>query len=391
MSEPQIKGWCPGALRPMASGDGLVVRVRARGGRLAPAQAVALADLARRCGNGLIDLSARANLQLRGIGEETYPEVLAGLGALGLLDRDAQAEARRNVLVSPFGPADDAARVLADDLAKALADATDLPLPGKFGFAVDGGPVPLLRGISADVRLERAGHDLWRLHAEGSDRARCVASPDAVAAALDLARWFLATGGVQEGRGRMAAHIARGAALPDGFAEPVPLAPPFLPHPGPVAEGYLVAFEFGQVDADTLALLGEIGPIRLTPWRMVLVETQGTLPDAAALLTRADDPRLRVSACTGMPGCLQAQAPVRDLARALAPHVPTGRHLHVSGCAKGCAHPGPSDIVLCAGEEGFGLTHRATAARAAAMPPIAPARLLAHPDLLVQETDAPRL
>jgi precorrin-3B synthase len=97
------------------------------------------------------------------------------------------------------------------------------------------------------------------------------------------------------------------------------LAPPFLPHPGPVAEGYLVAFEFGQVDADTLALLGETGPIRLTPWRMVLVETQGTLPDAAALLTRTDDPRLRVTACTGMPGCLQAQAPVRDLARALAP------------------------------------------------------------------------
>ena len=35
-----IKGWCPGALRPMQSGDGLVVRIRPRGGRLSPAQAV---------------------------------------------------------------------------------------------------------------------------------------------------------------------------------------------------------------------------------------------------------------------------------------------------------------------------------------------------------------
>ena len=28
MSAFEIKGWCPGALRPMLSGDGLVVRVR---------------------------------------------------------------------------------------------------------------------------------------------------------------------------------------------------------------------------------------------------------------------------------------------------------------------------------------------------------------------------
>ena len=30
MSAPVIQGWCPGALRPMMSGDGLVVRVRPR-------------------------------------------------------------------------------------------------------------------------------------------------------------------------------------------------------------------------------------------------------------------------------------------------------------------------------------------------------------------------
>ena len=28
MSRPEAKGWCPGAYRPMMSGDGLVVRVR---------------------------------------------------------------------------------------------------------------------------------------------------------------------------------------------------------------------------------------------------------------------------------------------------------------------------------------------------------------------------
>ena len=65
-----IKGWCPSALRPMLSGDGLVVRLRPRGGRLSAAQAVGIAALAKRCGNGLIDLTGRANLQIRGVREE---------------------------------------------------------------------------------------------------------------------------------------------------------------------------------------------------------------------------------------------------------------------------------------------------------------------------------
>ncbi|MEQ1672674.1 MAG: precorrin-3B synthase, partial [Hyphomicrobium sp.] len=47
MNEFEIKGWCPGALRPMMSGDGLVVRVRPRAGRLTMAQALGIAQAAR--------------------------------------------------------------------------------------------------------------------------------------------------------------------------------------------------------------------------------------------------------------------------------------------------------------------------------------------------------
>ena len=43
MTDYDIKGWCPGALRPMASGDGLVLRIRARNGRLTPDQAQGIA------------------------------------------------------------------------------------------------------------------------------------------------------------------------------------------------------------------------------------------------------------------------------------------------------------------------------------------------------------
>ena len=90
----RVQGWCPGALRPMPSGDGLVVRVRPHAGRLVPEQALALAGLAEVHGNGLIDLGTRAHVQLRGVRKETLPALHAALSGLGLLDPDAGIEAR---------------------------------------------------------------------------------------------------------------------------------------------------------------------------------------------------------------------------------------------------------------------------------------------------------
>ena len=74
------KGWCPGALRPMQSGDGLLLRVRPKAGSFSIAELEAIADAASRFGSGEIDLTNRGNLQLRGVSEETYPEALAALG-----------------------------------------------------------------------------------------------------------------------------------------------------------------------------------------------------------------------------------------------------------------------------------------------------------------------
>ncbi|MEO1207882.1 MAG: precorrin-3B synthase, partial [Pseudomonadota bacterium] len=41
-----VKGWCPGALRPMESGDGLIVRVRPRCGAVRLPTLEALSDIA---------------------------------------------------------------------------------------------------------------------------------------------------------------------------------------------------------------------------------------------------------------------------------------------------------------------------------------------------------
>lgn len=337
---PQIKGWCPGAWRPMLSGDGLVVRVRPRGGRLASTQTLAQAAL--RHGNGWIDLTSRANIQIRGVTENSHPALLEDLAAMGLLD-DPVTEARRNITHSPF------AETLA--LAEAIT-AQDLPvLPDKFGFLLDTGKARWLADTPGDIRIER-GHNGLILRADGAATGMPVTEADAPQAAADLARWFLASGGAPHGRGRMAAHIAR-TPLPatlSGDAPPAPAMP--RPAPGMRPEGALVALEFGQMRAETLAEI--TAPVRVTPWRMLLLETR-TLPNHPDLITDPADPLLRVVACTGAPGCPQALAETRALARRLAPHVPPDALLHVSGCAKGCAHPMPAPLTLVATGTGFAM------------------------------------
>ncbi|WP_343611486.1 precorrin-3B synthase [Novosphingobium sp.] len=373
-----VKGWCPGALRPMLSGDGLVVRVRAYGGRLTQDQARGLADLASRYGNGLIDLSARANLQLRGIRD--HAAVLTKLATLELIDGDEAIEGRRNILVTPFWQQGDGTQDLAAELMQALAT-SDLALPGKFGFALDSGETAVLRQASADIRIEKAG-DRYLLQADGATLAAATTRHSAVTEALHLARWFLETGGARDGRGRMRDLLARGASLPPHFTLTAPYVTDEAPHPGLTPAGALVALPFGQTDSRTLSALADLAPLRLTPWRMLLLEGLNTMPDLPGLITTPADPLLRVTACNGAPGCAQALAPVRDLARQLAPSVPEGAMLHVSGCAKGCAHPSAADITLVARGRDFALGYGCTA-KDTPDTPFTPAQLLADPTLLM--------
>lgn len=361
-----IRGWCPGALRPMDSGDGWVVRIRPPGGRLDAAQAQAIADAARTHGNGVIELTGRANLQLRGVTPATHAPLIEALRPHGLIDADPEAEQRRNILVTPF--ADAGTDALAEALAAALA-ASDLALPAKFGFAVDPGPAPVLSRDPADIRIERGPGGLI-LRADGMAQGAPYRDPQE---ALALARWFLDQGGAPGGRGRMAALIAAGARPPGAvLAAPEP-AP--QPAPGPVPEGLLIGLEFGQIPPDTLRRLARLAPLRLTPWRMLLAQGARALPALDGLITDPADPRLRLRACPGAPACPQGHGPTRDVAHGLAALVPAGSILHVSGCAKGCGWPRAADLTLTATPEGFDLIRHGRAHDPAALRGL-------HPDQL---------
>ncbi|MVO15646.1 precorrin-3B synthase [Parasedimentitalea huanghaiensis] len=379
---PKVYGWCPGALRPMMSGDGLVVRIRAPLGRLSSEQAQAVADLSQRHGNGLLDVSARSNLQMRGVSEDNHPALIAALQDLGLVDTDAAAESRRNLLITPFWSKGDKTHTLAQQLSNALVSATDLSLPGKFGFTVDTGPAPILRNTAADIRIEHNADGLILL-ADGAQTGLPVTTGTAVEEALALARWFLNQGGAPDGRGRMKTLIAR-RARPSAHVAPLG-TPAESPTLGQTATGQLVGLEFGQIPATSFAELATHGALRLTPWRALLVEGATNIAPQPGLILDATDPRLRVSVCTGAPGCTQALSSTRQLARDLAPHVPSDATLHLSGCTKGCAHPAAAPLTLTAtAPDTFDLIRNGTASDHPAKTHLSAADLRASPDILTK-------
>jgi precorrin-3B synthase len=373
------RGWCPGALRPMQTGDGLLVRLRITAGILPAALARNVADASRCFGNGLLDLSARANLQLRGVSEASLPGLTDRLGELGLLDADPAAESVRNVLASPLaGLAPDAVldiRPVVRALeARLSADVALHALPGKFGFLVDDGSRPGLGGIGADIRFEAGPGPRFLVRlAGGAAASRCVPEqvPDVAAA---LAASYLALRGEGETMARrMAALVAaigdvavfEKAGITAEEVAPVARAPAdgwgIVPTGTTAALGVGAPFgRFRAADLERLAGIAEadgIAELRLSPFRAILLP--GLPPDRAGQLARvlasqfivsADDPRLSVAACPGAPACGNATTPAQDDALALAAvaHATVGRGLavHVSGCAKGCAHPSAAPVTL---------------------------------------------
>lgn len=355
-----VKGWCPSAHRPMLSGDGLVVRVRPFRGELDRAQMLGLCDLAERFGNGLIELTSRANLQLRGIAQKDHVALLAALEGLGLLDLDPSLEARRNMLVAPDRSAGD----LTDRLCARLIEALPrLPeLPEKMGYVIDTGARAWLGAAIGDFRLELAGDGTLLLRADGVALGRPVAEAEVVPAIIELADWFVGTGGRDSGR--MARHVAK-AVLPEMWQRAAPRAQGW-PEPGIDPElGAVLGVPFGALEPEALrGLFAQSGATALRPLPGRMLRILCPQPEAAlhpGFVRSPDASEMRASACPGAPFCPAASVETRSLARRLARRTGaagddnTGGSLHVSGCAKGCAHPRRADLTLVGRDGRFDL------------------------------------
>ncbi|APX92638.1 cobalamin biosynthesis protein CobG [Halomonas sp. 1513] len=338
----------------MASGDGLLVRVRPPLGRLSRQQMLALCEAAETFGSGLIELTSRANLQLRGVSEASWPGLMEFLVEHGLVDPDPHSERRPQRLLAPDWQAGDATFEAAR-LLEARLD--ELPaLPAKWGLAIDAGAAPLLGEVSADLRIERAEEGGLPAQASGALLVRAdgralgtpVDSPAAgVALLIRLAHWFVDSGG--RDAGRMRRHTAPLPAWAPAVMAPAE-AGPRLPLgaylEGEGARGRVVGLPFGRAPAAALRAAVDsvsVSAVRVTPWRRLLLE--GEAPASVpGLLDDERDPRLGVDVCPGAPHCEQASVETLALAERLSGRVEGS--VHVSGCAKGCARQAPADLCL---------------------------------------------
>jgi precorrin-3B synthase len=364
----------------MPSGDGWLVRVKPTAATLSADAARLIASGARRHGNGHIDLTSRANLQVRGLGprsSELFAETIIGAG-LGCAD--PSVEAIRNVMAGPLGADDPSAAFDAHAVAREIeamlrAETALAALPDKFGVAVDAGGLLPLAGVGADIMLGAAGDSLTVQLDGGMLAALCPrASLVETVKALALASLHLAIErGEPPRRMRpLVRDVSEDAIFEAAGLSPAP-APLPPPAPAPSAVGFIpyqmgnqgafgAGLPFGRIDAEQLAALAALsercgdGSLRTTPWRAFLIANVAaadgnTLSEEVAalgLITDPSDPRLRILACVGAPSCTSATVDARADATRLA--VIVGEHagdtIHVSGCAKSCAHRGPASLTL---------------------------------------------
>ncbi|WP_288588684.1 nitrite reductase [uncultured Methylobacterium sp.] len=402
------RGWCPGLTRPMPTGDGLLVRLHPVSGRLSAEQVRAAARAAREGGNGLLDVTARGNLQIRGVTAESHGRVVGILAAAGLGDARHDGGPQRLTLDAPLAGADALAVVAAvEAIGREVAG-----LPAKTLVAVEdaaGGLGP----VEADVWVRVAPDAEGRLTSMSPYRARVFSfsSPrprgeemrtgrravsegveDTLFPALQLAiatpaapLWLapvpgpaalavlrtLLQGLAASGARRMRAlpEAERDAlldGLPWGDAPPAGTVPPAGLH----GRTLLAELPFGRGDAallDHLAGWSERygdGHLALTPGRGIALTAQdessaARLRDEAAsagLIVDPADPRRAVAACPGAPACASGGTPAQGdaprLAAAFAALARQGATAHVSGCPKGCAHPGPAALTLVGRPDG---------------------------------------
>ncbi|MCA1689690.1 MAG: precorrin-3B synthase [Actinobacteria bacterium] len=363
---------CPGLLRLHPAGDGGLARVRLPGGRLSVAGRDAIEDVAK-LGNGVIEVTSRANVQVRGLSDQDAASAADRLWTGGLLP-SPEHDRVRNIVASPVAGRHPASLAAIDDVIDALDDGLCgepvlAGLPGRFLFAVDDGSATL--GSSGpDVELRACHSGTFRLVLAGTATDIEAAAGAAAVLALDAAHAFLdevageaawRVGDLRDGPERIARRLG-GRTRPDTapVARSVPLG--------------VMTQSDGRAAVTALPPLGRLQPdmlpgeVRLSSRRTVTVVDlpPGEVADllrrfaAAGMAISESGGWWGLSACSGLGACSRALGDVRAAAARRAesrgPDSPTE---HWSACPRGCGRPQDAEIAVTATEAGVSLEGRA--------------------------------
>ncbi|KAF0969929.1 MULTISPECIES: nitrite/sulfite reductase [Gordonia] len=373
---------CPGVFSTHAAQDGALARIRLPGGRIRSDQLATLAQASAAHADGFLELTARGNLQLRGItdvGAVADAVVTAGLAPSSSHDKV------RNIEVSPLtgrigGLAD--AGPLAAALDDALrADPAATSLSGRFLFGFDDGRGDIRhRGADACAVVRAAEPVVADIlvggvavgSVDGVDRI--VDAMIGVAAGLNEVApgaWRIGDLGAED-RGRLERLVAANLAPlvgSDDDAVPNPTEPIvgwFDQDDGSVLLGSVV--ELGRLPARLAEFIAAVeSPVVFTPDREILIcdlgegvaETVVRVLAPIGLIFDANSPWARVSCCVGAPGCASAQAPVReDLLVHVEAGLPVGDREHWVGCERRCGSPAGPHLSVQATPDGGYDRHR---------------------------------
>jgi precorrin-3B synthase len=360
------RGACPALSTPMMTGDGLLARVPLIEA-ISPGQLADICRLAQKHGNGMLDISARGNLQIRGLTELSAPRLDADVRAMNMALRDGLA-----VEVPPLAGLDASEiadpRPLADAIRHGARDI--IGLAPKMAIVVDGGGQLRLSELLADIRLVAVGGTEWQLRLGGTEQSARVFNvlreTLVVDTVLGLLHRLSGLGARARGRDLAVELSANEAGTSPSMTERIQrAASPFaLFALADGLHGVGIGPAFGQAKAqDLIALCNEAARLGIKSVKPALDHALiffgsdiacRSLQDFAAdngFVTSAGDPRGHIAACPGSPACNSATIATHEIAAQAAAEcrdlLDGSFKLHVTGCAKGCAFPQPAALALC--------------------------------------------
>ncbi|MEG4010498.1 precorrin-3B synthase [Microcoleus sp. Pol11C1] len=398
---------CPGLFYGSQARDGVLSRMRIPGGILNAQQCRTIADLADQYSTGCLQVTNRANLQIREVNSEIAPEVWNRLQELGIASRRVEVDPIRNIMASPTAGIDRQQLLDTRPLVKAWDDYLQThselsELSPKFSIGFDGEESVSIQALRNDILLAACGRStqsgiVFRLHLNG-DTGILIQESQCISVLAALASTYLE---YTKNRPRIDGKKPRLRHLladwgAESYLERVQQNLPFswqftsctfpknsqdasseksLPHHRHLGihpqrqSGFSymgIALPIGRLESKQLRNLANLaqklasGTLRLTPWQNLLIsdipnsqlfEVKQQVADLGlhSSATRLDS---CLVACAGSSGCASAAtdtqshalAMVRDLAQKLTIDLPI--NIHFSGCQKSCAQHHPIDITL---------------------------------------------
>lgn len=376
---------CPGVYRLSEMRDGALARVRIPGGHLTAGQLRTVANLAGTYGSGKIDLTNRANIQIRGLRANNTQDIADTLRDCGLLCANPDVDRARNITASPLAGIDDTeftdVTQLVDQLDDALQNlASTYQLSPKFAFVIDGGGRTSLANIGHDMGFfATQTSDLLAISLAGHMTARAITKSNLVAFVQTTIAYISQSGQTRMKdvlANRQPLQVLEDVAQTAGMDLPAISAPastngrplPLGHHQGQsmTTSWYCVGVPLAQLTANQAQAIANIsdlgnGTIRLTPWQSIVFPhvSQKAAEDMELGALRhglqIKTPAFHIVACTGCTGCERTKADTKadgqKLINTLANWAAPGESppiVHLSGCQRGCAHPNVSDILALA-------------------------------------------